>query len=186
MNADAKIKLLQTEIETGNQDAYRQLFNLLYPNLYRFAFSLTKNKELSEEIVSDVFINIWRKKETIAAIDNLKLYLYISAKNTSLNYLSKLAKEKLVSIDQLNPFAALPFSNPEQVLVSKEMNTRIHRAIEALPPQAKLIFILTKELGFSYKEAAALLNLSPGTIDNQLVIALKKLSKSLHYQFIKK
>ena len=98
MNADAKIKLLQTEIETGNQDAYRQLFNLLYPNLYRFAFSLTKNKELSEEIVSDVFINIWRKKETIAAIDNLKLYLYISAKNTSLNYLSKLAKEKVVSI----------------------------------------------------------------------------------------
>ena len=50
----------------------------------------TKSKELTEEIVSDVFINIWRRRKNMEEIKNLKLYLYVSAKNITFNYLKKL------------------------------------------------------------------------------------------------
>ena len=50
----------------------------------------TKNKELTDEIVSDVFINIWRRRKNVEEIKNLKLYLYVSAKNITFNYLKKL------------------------------------------------------------------------------------------------
>lgn len=186
MNSEAAIQLLQSEIANGNQHAYRQLFTLLYPKLYRFVFSLTKNRELSEEIVSDVFINIWRKKENLPEVVNLKLYLYTSAKNISINYLSKLAREKTVNLDDLDPLISAPFINAEEALITKEMDMRIRNAIQALPPKAKLIFILIKENGFSYREAAEILNLSVSTVDNQLVIAIKKIAKTLHYRFVKK
>ena len=76
-----------------------------------------------------------------------------------------------------------PFSNPEELLVTKEMNHRIYKAIQDLPPRCRIIFKLVKEDGFSYKEAAQFLNLSVATIDNQLVLAIKKISKALFYSF---
>lgn len=144
---------------------------------------ITKSRELSEEIVSDVFIGIWRRRENVLKINNLRLYLYVSVKNTSFNYLAQLTKTKVVSLEDLDFEPLQPFSDPEDLLVTKEMNQRLYKAIQNLPPRCRIIFKLVKEDGLSYKEAAELLNLSTGTIDNQLVLAIKKLSKALFYSF---
>lgn len=144
---------------------------------------ITKSRELSEEIVSDVFIAIWRRREDVLKIKNLKLYLYVSVKNTSFNYLAQLTKSNIVSLEDIDFEPLQPFSNPEDLLVTKEMNQQLYKAIQSLPPRCRIIFKLVKEDGLSYKEAAELLNLSTGTIDNQLVLAIKKLSKALFYSF---
>jgi len=144
---------------------------------------ITKSRELSEEIVSDVYIGIWRRRENVLKINNLRLYLYVSVKNTSFNYLAQLTKAKVVYLEDLDFEPLQPFSNPEDLLVTKEMNQRLYKAIQNLPPRCRIIFKLVKEDGLSYKEAAELLNLSTGTIDNQLVLAIKKLSKALFYSF---
>jgi RNA polymerase sigma-70 factor (family 1) len=144
---------------------------------------ITKSRELSEEIVSDVFINIWRRREHVLNINNLRLYLYVSVKNTSFNYLAQLTKTEVVYLEELDFEPLQPFSNPEQLLITKEMNQRLYKAIQNLPPKCRMIFKLVKEDGLSYKEAAEFLNLSTGTIDNQLVLAVKKLSKALFYSF---
>ena len=174
---------LQLRIFQNDQTAYKELFELFYNKLFRLAFIITKSRELSEEIVSDVFIGIWRRRENVLAINNLRLYLYVSVKNTSLNYLAQLTKTGFVSLEELDFEPLQPFSNPEQMLVTKEMNQRLYKAIQSLPPRCRMIFKLVKEDGLSYKEAATVLNLSVGTIDNQLVLAIKKLSKALFYSF---
>jgi RNA polymerase sigma-70 factor (family 1) len=174
---------LQQRIFQNDQTAYKELFELFYNKLFRLAFIITKSRELSEEIVSDVFIGIWRRRENVLAINNLRLYLYVSVKNTSLNYLAQLTKTGFVSLEELDFEPLQPFSNPEQMLVTKEMNQRLYKAIQSLPPRCRMIFKLVKEDGLSYKEAATVLNLSVGTIDNQLVLAIKKLSKALFYSF---
>ena len=174
---------LQQRIFQNDQTAYKELFQLFYNKLFRLAFIITKSRELSEEIVSDVFIGIWRRRENVLAINNLRLYLYVSVKNTSLNYLAQLTKTGFVSLEELDFEPLQPFSNPEQMLVTKEMNQRLYKAIQSLPPRCRMIFKLVKEDGLSYKEAATVLNLSVGTIDNQLVLAIKKLSKALFYSF---
>ncbi len=171
------------KIANHDQLAYRQLFILFYNKLFRFVTGFTKNKELTEEIVSDVFINIWRRRTSIEEINNLKLYLYISAKNIAFNYLKKLHREKLEDLDTVEIEPQAPFADPAEVMITREMNNRLRTAINELPPRCKLIFILVKEDGLSYKQAAQLLNLSISTIENQLAIALKKIAGAIKYSF---
>jgi RNA polymerase sigma-70 factor (ECF subfamily) len=166
-----------------DQLAYRELFEYYYHRLFGLAMVITKSRELSEEIVSDVFIALWRRRSHAVEIENLRLYLYVAIRNTAYNYLERLTKTATIPLDQVDFEPSLPFANPEQAYVTKEMNQRLQRAIEALPPRCRMIFRLIREDGLSYKEAATLLNLSVGTIDNQLVIAVRKLSQALFYTF---
>lgn len=181
MKENIDIYDLQKKIAASDQSAYRQLFIIYYDKLFRFVMAFARNKELAEEIVSDVFINVWRRRTNIEEIKNLKLYLYISAKNITFNYLAKLHREKFADLDSVEAEPEAPFADPGEVMITREMNTRLRAAIQSLPPRCKLIFKLIKEDGLSYKQAATLLNLSVSTIDNQLSIAIKKIAGAIRY-----
>jgi RNA polymerase sigma-70 factor (family 1) len=176
-------EILLAAIMADDQTAYRSVFEAYYDRLFRFALLITKSRELSEEIVSDVFMALWRNRHAASEIRNLKVYLYIAVRNTAYNYCRKMGRIQNVSLEELKIEVREPFANPEQVYVTKELNARISKAIEELPPRCKVVFKLVKEDGFTYREAAELLGLSVGTIDNQLVIAIKRISSSLFYRF---
>lgn len=177
------LSILGGLIAKDDQLAYRQLFVLFYNKLSRFVMSFTKNKELTEEIVSDVFINIWRRRKNIEEIKNLKLYLYVSAKNTTFNYLKKLHRENHIDLDSVEIELADPFADPGAALITREMNLKLRAAINDLPPRCKLIFTLVKEDGMTYTQTATLLDISESTVENQLSIALKKISGAIRYTF---
>ena len=133
--------------------------------------------------MSDVFINIWRRRKNIEEIKNLKLYLYVSAKNITFNYLKKLHRENLIDLDSVEIELADPFTDPGAALITREMNSKLKSAINSLPPRCKLIFTLVKEDGLTYKQTATVLNISESTVENQLSIALKKISGAIRYTF---
>lgn len=170
-------------IANDDQLAYRQLFIQFYNRLSRFVMGFTKSKELTEEIVSDVFINVWRRRKNIQEIMNLKLYLYVSAKNITFNYLKKLHRENLADLDSVEIEPEDPFSDPGAAMITHEMNLKLKAAIHELPPRCKLIFTLIKEDGLTYKQTATLLSISESTVENQLSIALKKIGNSIRYTF---
>ena len=170
-------------IANDDQLAYRQLFIQFYGKLSRFVMGFTKNKELTEEIVSDVFINIWRRRKNIEEIKNLKLYLYVSAKNITFNYLKKLHRENFTDLDTVVIEPADPFADPSAALITREMNLKLKAVINALPPRCKLIYTIVKEDGLTYKQTAQLLGISETTLDNQISIALKKISGAIRYNF---
>src|SRR6476661_8352305 len=102
MLAEHELKNLQSKISVHNdQHAFAQLFVSSMPFLTQFAHSIIRNKELAEEIVSDVFIRIWQKRAALHTIANFKLYLYVSTKNTALNYLSRHYRKETVSLDEM-------------------------------------------------------------------------------------
>jgi RNA polymerase sigma-70 factor (ECF subfamily) len=170
-------------ISAGDQSAYKSLFEHYYDRLHQLAMMVTGSKELSEEIVSDVFIALWRKREKAAEIRNLRVYLYVATRNTALNYRQKLQREAHLSLDDIQTELNAPYSDPEQAYVTKEMTARIRQAIDSLPPKCKMIFKLVKEDGLNYREAAEVLGLSVSTVDNQLVIAVKRVASALFYRF---
>ena len=174
---------LGERIANDDQLAYRQLFIQFYNKLSRFVMGFTKSKELTEEIVSDVFINIWRRRKNIGEIKNLKLYLYVSAKNITFNYLKKLHRENLTDLDAVEIEPEDPFADPGAAMITREMNLKLKKAINALPPRCKLIYTLIKEDGLTYKQTAQLLGISESTVDNQISIALKKISSAIRYTF---
>ena len=177
------LSILGGLIAKDDQLAYRQLFVLFYNKLSRFVMGFTKNKELTEEIVSDVFINIWRRRKNIEEIKNLKLYLYVSAKNTTFNYLKKLHRESHTNLDSVEIEPEDPFADPGAALITREMNLKLRAAINDLPPRCKLVFTLIKEDGMTYKQTATLLDISESTVENQLSIALKKIGSAIRYTF---
>jgi RNA polymerase sigma-70 factor (ECF subfamily) len=76
-----------------------------------------------------------------------------------------------------------PFADPGVAMITREMNQKLRAAINDLPPRCKLIFTLVKEDGLSYKQTAQLLNISESTVENQISIALKKISGAIKYSF---
>ena len=183
MNKSEDFSLLSERIANDDQLAYRQLFMQFYNKISRFVMGFTKSKELTEEIVSDVFINVWRRRKNIQEIMNLKLYLYVSAKNITFNYLKKLHRENLTDLDSVEIEPEDPFADPGAAMITREMNLKLKAAINDLPPRCKLIFTLIKEDGLTYKQTATLLGISESTVENQLSIALKKIGSSIRYTF---
>src|SRR5258708_31419502 len=92
--------------------AYSQLYELLSNDLYRFTYSLVKSNEIAEEIVSDVFIKVWKIRSKLMEIENLRVYLYTIAKNFSLNHLAKNYKIKIVILDMIDVEAVIRTKRP--------------------------------------------------------------------------
>jgi RNA polymerase sigma factor (sigma-70 family) len=85
----------------NSEDAYKQLFKILYPSIYRFCYCLLKSREMAEETANDVMITLWRKREKLAEIQNIRVYSFVIARNLSLNTLSRAAKQQVLSLDDI-------------------------------------------------------------------------------------
>jgi RNA polymerase sigma-70 factor (family 1) len=181
MLASLHIQELQLRIALyDDQSAYRELYVLFFKSLQQFAISFVRSPETAEEIVSDVFIKVWKKRAGLSRIHNLKLYLFISTKNCSLNYL-RTQKKVLLQPEQYFVQLQSIYFNPEKLMLTAEMMNRVQKAINDLPPRCQLIFKLVKEDGLKYREVAELLNLSLKTVENQMGIAIRKIGLAIHF-----
>ncbi|HEY9362339.1 MAG TPA: RNA polymerase sigma-70 factor [Chitinophagaceae bacterium] len=168
--------LLQRIQNQDDQQSFEKFYQLFFFRLYQFAYLYVHSKESAEEVVNDVFLSLWQKRKTLDTINNINVYLYVAVKNASLNWLRKNRRVFTVSIDELRVDHLHLVPNPEILLITREFQSLILKAIEQLPPRCKIIFKLIKEDGLSYKEVASILDLSVKTVDSQLYHALKKLA----------
>ncbi len=174
------IQELQHAIATSeDQQAYAELFARFAPQLIRFTKAIVQQQEVAEEIVSDVFIRIWEKRKSLDHVQHLKMYLYVSARNFSLNYLRSKNRQFSMQVEQLDLDMASFYANPHEEVVGSELRHELLQAVQQLPDRCKMIFKLVKEDGLKQKEVAELLHLSPKTVENQLAIALKKLAEAV-------
>lgn len=177
------IKRLLSAIALDNdQAAYKELFVLLHGRLKQFAYSILKSGEEAEELVSDVFVNIWQKKDQLSSIETPLFYFYVTAKNLALNRLKKQKRQANLSAEdwlvQMNSI----YFDPEQMMITEEILRQIKKAVNDLPPRCRLIFKLIKEDGLKYKETAALLSLSVKTVEAQMAIALRRIGKCMQVE----
>jgi RNA polymerase sigma-70 factor (ECF subfamily) len=107
------------------------------------------------------------------------MYIFKITKNAALTQHDRQKKQKLVDISSISEEVFLRFEDPEQKLISNELQSNLNAAIRSLPPQCQTIFHLVKEEGLRYKEVAEILDLSVNTVRNQLAIAVKKLYEQL-------
>lgn len=165
-----------------DQQAYKILFKHFHKPLIHFGTSIVKSKESAEEIYSDVMLKLWTLGNALNNIDNLKVYLFISIKNASLNYLAKHYKVKTLDIESVD-IELQHVSTPEEDLLSSEFQRSLALAIKALPTKAQLVYKLIKEDGFSYKNVAEILGISVNTVEGHMTAALKKIATSLRSYF---
>lgn len=164
--------LIQRE---DDQEALEMLFEKYYNRLCDFVFQYVRSFDLTEEIVSDVFLKIWLKRETLHISGSLKAYLFIAAKNQALNYIEK-ERSDLMRLQDVSAEIFSTSQHPDEALSYNELQNHIERLINKLPPRRKRIFILSRIEGFSYREIAGILSISIHTVQNQMVQAVKQLS----------
>ncbi|MFT3902511.1 MAG: RNA polymerase sigma-70 factor [Niabella sp.] len=178
-----ELRHVQLLIAKEDEAAFASLYAFFKKRLVAFSFSLVRAAEVAEEVVEDVFIKLWLRRQTLPEVENLAVYLYVSVKNASLNRLSQKARQMLTQpFDDFESDIKINSTDPYELMVSGEMLARMNQAIEKLPPRCKMIFKLIREDNLKYKEVAEILNISINTIDVQMAIAVKRICEALNIQ----
>jgi RNA polymerase sigma-19 factor, ECF subfamily len=158
--------------------AFERLYYALFNKLIKFSVYYVHQREVAEEIVSEVFVKCWNNRRSLSHVDYPESYLFIAVKNQSLKYRKKYSNIHFVELED-NDFHLVDLSDPSKKLERKELHHRLDLAIEMLPMQARIVFRLIKENGLKYKEVAEILSISPRTVQTQLFRAIDKLRQTL-------
>lgn len=162
----------------GEQSAFEKIYDLCSERIYRLAYRFLKDAGQSEEVVQEVFINLWLNKEKLDPDGNIWLYLYVIGKRLSLNALRSVSRSKYHTENLLAHFTEAHNDTEDLVLVN-DLELFTERVIGALPRQQQIIFKLSRIEGYSHKEIADQLNISPNTVKNHMGTALKTIKSRL-------
>lgn len=162
------------KIRQSDRRAFDSLFRSVYPQLVKFAATYTKEKSSANDIVQDSFVSLWQNRLSIDPKQSLKAYLYRIVRNRSLNYLrnrsSEIAKSEIIVEEKLQP--AEQVESNENV---DKLSEKFGEWIEQLPERQQEAFELSRFEGLNHEEIANVMDVSPKTVNNHIVAALKQL-----------
>lgn len=139
---------------------------------------LTRSEILSEEIVQDVFLKVWQKREELNDISYFNAWLRTVAKNTCFNYLRKLAIEEIGN-NRYALYSESTSPSSENDLIAKEYQQLLDAAVQKLPPQQKKVYELSRQAGKKQEEIAREMNISIYTVKEYMKLALRTIRKHL-------
>lgn len=179
MRSEETITTLVKSISQNNCEAsFNQFFHHFYPRLFEIAVYYTKNPLPAEEVVSDVFLEVWKQRERLGTINNIPAYLCVMIKNRALNYLRK-TKHAPSFVYDLTQKSVLEVSTPEDILLNKELLQAIHQTVQQLPEKCRLVYKLVKEEKCKYREVAKLLDISEKTVEMHVGKALRRIRETI-------
>lgn len=171
-------KMLFEAISTGDEAAFKQLFVLYKNKLSGLAISLTKSPFLGEELLQEVFTSLWVSRRVLADVQDPAAYIYQVTYRKLRLILQKEKHQHLILEGLKQQTEILANANDTEVqLLLSETKSVLAEAIGQLSDQKKRIYQLAKVDGLSYKEIGAELGISPNTVRNHLVEAIKSVKK---------
>lgn len=169
-------------VSEGNQRAFTELFNLYYANLYRFVRYFLSETD-AEDIVSEVFVSLWNNRKKLVLVNNFNSYIYAMARNEAYAYLRLQNKIQNVSLDDMPVSLSICEESAEGRIIEKEMIEVYNKAVAQLPERCKLIFLMVREEKLKYKEIADVLQITTGTIEQQMNQAIKRISATIEQAY---
>lgn len=160
----------------GEARALRALYDRHLRQLHYFILRTAKSRTLTEDVVHDVFIRIWETRSQINPSLPFKSYLYAIAKRHLFNVLKRAQHETFI-LEEIRKYTVPSENTTDLLLDLKEGNALLNEAIEKLPKQCKAVFILCKIQGMTYKQVAEELGITEGTVNSQMVKALRSIKK---------
>jgi RNA polymerase sigma-70 factor (ECF subfamily) len=156
---------------------FEALFNKYYAGLCYYAYKFVQNKEVAKDLVQDVFVMSWDKRNDFTTELNIKNYLYISLRNSCLNYLRhSVVEKKFIELSDINAH-----ENEKGLtnLIKAELVMSIREAIDKLPEGCRMVLKLAYFEGLKNDEIATELGISINTVKTQRQRAMKLMRLSL-------
>jgi RNA polymerase sigma-70 factor (ECF subfamily) len=168
--------LLQ-RLRGGDEAAFDAIFRSWYPSLVRASESIVRTRAVAEEIVQDVMLELWRRRESLVEGGSAQAYLFQSVRNRSLNFVRHERVERRAE-PEAEREAAIQ-APAHSLLVEEEIEVALNKAVGSLPDRCREVFELSRTHGLKYSEIAAVLGISVKTVEAQMGKALKSLRAEL-------
>ncbi len=169
-------------LKQGSLNAFTTIHKRYYGILYIHAYKRLPDREEVKDILQELFISLWNNRETLNINVDLKTYLYTCTRNKILN-IFKHQKVKSDYITSFSKFLEASEPQPDEALRVKELIALVEAEVDALPPQMKLIFQMSRNANLSHREIAEKLDISPLTVKKQVNNSLRILRVKLSAHF---
>lgn len=168
---------IRKTFENDPAKGYELLFRTYYMPLCSHAVRFVYNKEVAEDLVTEIFLNFWKKRLHLTITSTFRAYLFTAVRNRCFTWLRwEFQKTRQ---EELEEHFSLDMLSPQQIMETDELYMHIERVINALPPQCQKAFVLSRFEGKSYQEIAARLDVSVKAVEGHISKALNVLRRSL-------
>ena len=158
-------------IKKGDVSAFETLFNIYSESLLDYAVTCVKSPQIAEDIVQEVFVNVWKNKSELNPSLKIKAYLFAAVKNQSLKYfrhkkIERQSEDHIASVSE-------PVKRPDEELGAEEFTAEVQKAVNELPEKCRMIFSMNRYNGLTYTEIAEIQGISINTVKTQMARAFK-------------
>ena len=167
--------LVWSEMKAGDETAFCELYNTFIKDLFSYASRITKNKELIEDSVQDLFVELWKSRDSLTQVKSVKFYLYKRIKRKIIRKLIESRKLPLTRNILEDYNFEITFSYEAELIkkqISKEKQERLLKSLNKLTRRQKEAITLRFFDGLRNSEVAALLAMSPKSVRNLIYRAM--------------
>jgi RNA polymerase sigma-70 factor, ECF subfamily len=167
--------------QRGDQEALKAIFDKYHKKVYSIAYGVVRQREEALDVVQEVFIKLFRSIKNFRGRSHFYTYLYRMVMNTAIDHKRKAGKQFMSSLDEEGSFEPSDEAEkgPERILLQKELEERVKRAMDELPAEQKAALIFRDVEGLSYQEMAEAMGCSIGTVMSRLHYGRKRMQESL-------
>ncbi len=176
LTADDKLSALGQQVRSSDRDAFRTLFEETYPGLQRYATSLLGDPDAAKDVVQEVFLRIWKRRETLDPGRSVKSLLYTAVRNLSFNE-DRTATSRKILLTTIEKPDLVP--DASEGMGAKMLGKKFQEWIREMPDKRREAFQLSRFDGLSYAEIARLMGLSVRTVERHIQLALRHLRDRL-------
>lgn len=162
-------RTLLKQVAERDEQAFKALFDAHRDRLYTYILGMIRSKEVAEELVMDVFLKIWLAKDVVIQIENFDAFLFRVAYNKSIDFLRSAARDPVFRNLLWNDIEMAGDTYADSTVMQHEYESKLREAVSLLSPQRKVVYLLSREKGFSHADIARKLHLSKSTVSNHIV-----------------
>jgi RNA polymerase sigma-70 factor (ECF subfamily) len=170
---------ISSSTDLHQNDLFEQVFKTHFKSLHAYACTITRDPVAGEEIVQNIFVKLWEKREEIEIRGNVSVYLYRAVHNESLNHLKHLKVRAAYQTHTMRRHTLNDHEKASGKITLGELEQKLEAALRELPEQCRTIFQLSRYEDLKYREIADKLDLSIKTVENQMGKALRLLRLKL-------
>lgn len=165
-------------IAKDNREAFAALYQRYWDKVFAVALHRLGDVHEAEEVVQEIFLSLWARRNSIQLTHSLQTYLSVAVKYKVINHLARQYRRQL-QLDELANTAPQNFNSTAEWLNEKELRSQLEKGIGNLPEKCRIVFLLSREENKTYAEIAAELNISQKTVEAHMSKALSTLRQSL-------
>ena len=159
-------------LSKGDEKALTLIYKAFWQPLFISAYNVIKDKAVCEDIIQEIFLQLWLKRESLEINESLQAYLFAATRYQVFGYIKKVVSKEALLQKRAH---TLTVASSDDALLEKDLSIQVEKVVAELPEKCKLIYQLSREAHLSHKEIAEKLSISPKTVENQLTIALHRL-----------